>query len=62
MESGFAEYMGGWAWEGQEYEKKQQKWRIGKTLLRVAQGISDNRGTERGVGCKPAVPESAGSS
>ena len=27
----------------QEYEKKQQKWRVGKTLLRVAQALSDDR-------------------
>lgn len=27
----------------QECERKQQKWRIGKTLLRVAQGMSDDR-------------------
>lgn len=47
---------------GQEYEKKQQKWRIGKTLLCIAQVISDNRGIERGVGCKPALPQTAGSS
>lgn len=57
MESGFAEYMG-----GQEYEKKRQKWRIGKTLLCIAQVIRDNRGMEKGVGCKPALPQTAGSS
>lgn len=57
MESGFAEYMG-----GQEYEKKRQKWRIGKTLVCVAQVITHNRGMGKGVGCKLALPQAAGSS
>lgn len=39
---GFAEYMGG-EHGRQEYEKKQQKWRLGETLLCIAQVISDDR-------------------